>query len=92
MNTRDNDKANKLVSKLCCQGEVVIESEFFEGVNYLVKDNHIVILAGRNGELSVEMDKVCDLAKEINEICSVWGNINTDKCIIADKRKEDGKR
>lgn len=91
MNTKDNDKANKFISKLCSNGEKVIESECFEGVNYLVKDNHIVILAGRNGELSVEMDKVCDLAKEINEIRSVWGNINTDKCLVGKDRKEDGK-
>ena len=90
MKTRDNDKANKLVSRLCGAGEKVIESEYFDGVDYLIKDDHIVILAGRNGELAVDMDKVFSLTKEINEICAFWCNIDTDKCIIADKRKEDG--
>lgn len=88
MNTRDNDKANKLVSKLCCQGEKVIESEHFEGVNYLIKDNHIVILAGRHGELAVDMDIVFSLTKEINEICAFWGNIDTEKCLTSNEERK----
>lgn len=73
--TRNNDKANKLVSRLCCAGEKVIESEYFEGVNYLIKDNHIVILAGKNGELAANMDTIFSLTNEINEICKLWANI-----------------
>lgn len=76
METRNNDKANKLVSKLCCQGEVVIESEFFEGVNYLVKNRHIAILAGRHGELAVSMNSLSDLITELSEIHSLWSDID----------------
>lgn len=76
MRTRDNDKANKLVSKLCCQGEIVIESEKFEGVNYLVKNRHIAILAGRSGELAVSMDSMLDLISELSEIHSLYSEIN----------------
>lgn len=76
MRTRDNDKANKLVSKLCCQGEVVIESEEFTGVNYLIKNNHIAVIAGINGELSISMDSVPTLIEELKEIHSVWKDIN----------------
>ena len=76
MRTRDNDKANKLVSKLCCQGEIVIESEYFNGVNYLIKDNHIVILAGKDGELAIEMSAVPEFVFELSEIHNVWKDIN----------------
>lgn len=76
METRNNDKANKLVSKLCCQGEVVIESEFFEGVNYLVKNKHIAILAGRHGELAVSMNSLPNLITELSEIHSLWGDLD----------------
>ena len=76
MRTRDNDKANKLVSKLCCQGEVVIESEEFTGVNYLIKNNHIAVIAGINGELSISMDSVPALIEELKEIHSMWKDIN----------------
>ena len=76
MRTRDNDKANKLVDKLCHRGEKVIESEFFNATNYLVKDDHIVILAGINGELAINMNSLPDLIKELNEIHSVWSDID----------------
>lgn len=76
MRTRDNDKANKFVSKLCCQGEKVIESEYFNSTNYLVKKGHIVILAGINGELAVSMDSLPDLIKELSEIHSLWSDID----------------
>lgn len=88
METRDNDKANKLVSKLCCQGEKIIESECFNRVNYLIKDKHIIILAGKSGEFAIAMDKVADFTREINEICSLWQDVNTDKCIIPSGKNE----
>ena len=76
MKTRDSDKANKLVSKLCGAGEKVIESEYFNGVNYLIKDNHIVILAGKDGELAIEMSAVPEFVFELSEIHNVWKDIN----------------
>lgn len=76
MNTKDNDKANKFISKLCSNGEKVIESEFFEGVNYLVKNRHIAILAGRHGELAVSMNSLPDMIKELSEIHSLWSDID----------------
>lgn len=76
MRTRDNDKASKLVSKLCCQGEIVIESEKFKGVNYLVKKRHIAILAGKDGELAVSMDSMPDLISELSEIHSLYSEMN----------------
>jgi hypothetical protein len=54
----------------------VIESEFFEGVNYLVKNRHIAILAGRHGELAVSMNSLSDLIKELSEIHSLWSDID----------------
>lgn len=76
MKTRDSDKANKLVSKLCGTGEKVIESEYYNGVNYLIKDNHIVILAGKDGELAIEMSAVPEFVFELSEIHNVWKDIN----------------
>lgn len=76
MKTRDSDKANKLVSKLCGTGEKVVESEYFNGVNYLIKDNHIVILAGKDGELAIEMSAVPEFVFELSEIHNVWKDIN----------------
>ena len=76
METKNINQARKLVSRLCCQGETVIESEEFTGVNYLIKNNHIAILAGRNGELAVSMDSLPDLIKELSEIHSLWSDID----------------
>lgn len=88
MKTREPDKAVKFISRLCADGEKVIESEYFEGVNYLIKDDHIVILAGRHGELAVDMNKVFSLTKEINEICTFWGNIDTEKCLTSKEERK----
>ena len=88
MRTRDNDKAKKFISRLCGAGEKVIESEYFDGVDYLIKDDHIVILAGSHGELAVDMEVVFALTKEINEICAFWGNIDTEKCVMPSGKDE----
>lgn len=88
MRTRDDDQARLFISKLSAEGEKVIESECFVGVNYLVKNNHIVILAGRNGELVIDMSKVLDLTKELTDICSMWADIETKKCIMPSGKNE----
>ena len=75
MKTKDNDKAKKFISRLCGAGEKVIESEYFNSTNYLVKKGHIVILAGINGELAINMNSLPDLIKELSEIHSVWSDI-----------------
>lgn len=88
MNTKEYDKADKAISRLCAKGEKVIESECFNRVNYLIKDKHIIILAGKSGEFAIAMDKVADFTREINEICSLWQDVNTDKCIIPSGKNE----
>ena len=80
---RKPDEQTRFIHGLCANGEKVIESEYFNGVNYLIKDDHIVILAGRNGELAVDMNIVFSLTKEINDICTFWSNIDTANCLKA---------
>lgn len=70
------------VNRLCAAGEKVIESESFEGLRYLVKNNHIVLLSRAHGQFAVRMDAIDELFTEIGEILSVWGNIKTNNCCM----------
>ena len=70
------------VSRLCSAGEKVIESEVFDDLQYLVKNNHIILLSKRHGQFVVKTDAVKELFDEIGEILSVWGNIKTNNCCM----------
>lgn len=74
------EQNNKCIKKLCDQGEKVIESEFFKGVHYVAKDNHIIVIAGQNGELSVKMDVLDEFVQELLDIREVWENDTAGKC------------
>lgn len=69
---KDYHDALRQAERLESQGEIVIESERFHVLRYLVKHNHLVILAGPNGELSVDMDMLDGLIEEIQDIINVW--------------------
>ena len=70
------------VSRLCSAGEKVIESEVFDDLHYLVKNNHIILLSKRHGQFVVKTDAVKELFDEIGEILSVWGNIKANNCCM----------
>lgn len=70
------------IQVMCNQGEKVIESELFGNTNYLLKDDNIVILAGKCGQLSVRMENVYDLFDELMDIVDMWARIKTGKCQV----------
>lgn len=82
------------IDKLCKEGEKVIESEAFAGLNYLIKDGQLVLISESNGTFSFAIKCFDDLTKEIKEILDVWRNINTQKCFVTrvEKRKMKRKR
>lgn len=82
----------KLIHQLSVQGEKVIESECFSGLNYLIKDGQIVLIAGKNGTISIKFGKIETLYKELKEIRSVWAEINTGSCNVYTRSKDDEKR
>lgn len=82
----------QLIYSLSVQGEKVIESEEFCGLNYLIKDGHIVLIAGKNGTLSVKFEKIEALCKELKEIRSVWAEVNTGSCNVYTRSKDNEKR
>lgn len=88
MNTKEYDEDQKKISRLCANGEKVIESEYFNRVNYLIKDKHIIILAGKSGEIAIGLDKVQELTEELNEIYSMWKDIDTNNCVFPNGKKE----
>lgn len=79
----------KLIYQLSVQGEKIIESEKFSGLNYLIKDGHIVLIAGKNGTLSIKFERIETLYKELKEIRSVWAEVNTGSCNVNKRGKEN---
>lgn len=69
---RDYQGVLRLAEQLESQGELVIESDKFTIVKYLIKKGHIVIIAGPNGELAVDMNKLDELIEELQEIKEMW--------------------
>ena len=53
------------------------ESELFKGVRYLMKDNHMLILAGHSGELGVARENWRPWIREMEEIFDVWEGVRT---------------
>jgi len=49
-----------------------IESEYFTGVIYAIKEGHIIVNSKKNGMLCLMMENVRLLAKELLEICEVY--------------------
>lgn len=82
----------KLLYQLSVQGEKVIESEAFKGLNYWIKDGHIVLLAGKNGTLSIKFGRIEALYKELKEIRSVWAEVNTGSCNVYARSKDNEER
>ena len=82
------------INRMCNEGEKVIESETFAGLNYLIKDGQIALISESNGTFSFSFDCFEELTQEIKEIKAVWEDINTRKCIVpkAGKRKRRGKK
>lgn len=80
-------EADISIRKLCDSGEKVIESEYFRGVNYMVKNNHIIVLGGNNGNLAISFESFKDFITEIKDIFEEWKDVHTDKCLkLTDKR------
>ena len=73
---------NNEILRLSIQGEKVIESEKFRGLNYVIKDGHITLMAENHGIFSFRFDCLEDLTKEIKDVLSVWGDIRTKKCRV----------
>lgn len=69
------------VGRLCTAGEKVIESESFEDLQYLVKNDHIILLSKEHGQFAMRLDAIDALYDEMDEIRSVWGDIKTKNCL-----------
>ena len=50
----------------------VIESEFFQGVNYIIKGNAIGIATYQNGTITMDLDAFRTLALEALEVFDFW--------------------
>lgn len=68
------------VIKLCWQGEKVIESEHFLGVDYMVKNGNLVIIGQKSGTLAVALDKIPDLTNELWDLYDTWKDVDTIGC------------
>jgi len=53
------------------------DSIVFRDVRYEALDDHIVIHAGENGNLSVLRMNLAALAKELSDIAEAWGDVRT---------------
>ena len=53
-----------------------VESDTCRGVDYLIKDGHIIIDGGNCGMLAVKMDRqlITDLAMELIEMVETYGD------------------
>lgn len=87
MKTKNNHEARKLVYGLSLHGDKIIESEYFLNTNYLLRDEHIIILAGSNGELAIHLDLVEQFVDELKEIVDEWKDIKTDRCLRLNDRR-----
>lgn len=50
----------------------VIDSEEFDGVQYEIKDEHLIIFGGACGALSIRLKNLKPIIKELYEISEVW--------------------
>lgn len=82
MKTKDHDESFKFISSLCRKGEKVIQSEYFRNLNYMIKDKHIIVLAGINGELAVKLELLEDFISELKEIGEFYKNDIGGKCLV----------
>jgi hypothetical protein len=73
---------------MCNDGEKVIESDTFCGLNYLIKEGQIVLISENNVTFSFSLDCFEDLTKEIKEILDLWGDIKTKKCYMTGLRRK----
>lgn len=74
--------SDNAIQGMCNRGEKVIDSEHFTATRYMVKDNNIVIMAGKSGALSVSFENVQELFDELLEIVDTWKDIHTGKCVV----------
>lgn len=87
LKTKNSDQSQKFISKLSASGEKVIDSELFENVHYLIKENHVVILAGKSGELAVDFDILDAFITELWDIGDFWKNNNNEKCLVLTEKR-----
>lgn len=70
------------IDKLCYKGEKVIDSERFRDLQYMIKDDHIILMSGNSGNFAVRFEVLTDLFRELEEVRSIWGDIKTKKCLL----------
>lgn len=81
-------KYNHFIDRLCYKGEKVVDSEVFRDLKYIVKDGHIVLMSRSNGSFAIELKRIPDLMKELEEMRSIWSSITTKNCLQLDRRKK----
>lgn len=81
--------SDNVIQVFCNRGEKVIDSECFIATRYMVKDNNIVIMAGKNGTLSVSFENVQELCDELTEIAETWKDIHTGRCLTINDKTEN---
>ena len=53
--------------------DIVIDSESFRDLVYIVKDKHLILKSSNNGMFAVSMKALPELMKEIMEVHDVYG-------------------
>lgn len=53
--------------------EIVMDSESFRDLCYIVKDKHLILKSSNNGMFAVSMKAIPELVKEIMEVHDVYG-------------------
>lgn len=81
--------SDNAIQVFCNRGGKVIDSECFIATRYMVKDNNIVIMAGKNGTLSVSFENVQELCDELTEIAETWKDIHTGRCLTINDKTEN---
>lgn len=52
--------------------DIVIDSECFRDLRYIVKDKHLILMSNNNGTFAVSLKALPTLLGELKEIHDVW--------------------
>lgn len=80
------------IYNLCKDGEKVIESEKFLDLNYLIKNDSIVLMSENHGTFCFNFENFEELVEEIRDILTVWEGMETGKCVLNGNKKRGNNR
>lgn len=71
---------------LSSKGEKVIESEIFQNVFFMADKKRLFVFAGTNGTICINFSEIENFCKELKEIAEVWADVDTEKCLVPNKK------